>query len=189
MTGLVDRRLVQAGVAAVMAVLAGCLCPAADAWAFGRTLDEIFRDTVRRENDGHLPRYIINRGLPPIPERKPPTPEQAAAQARMHGPGIVEFEPGRPMAWVDVVQEVAKGAPGPFAVEEVRRRARAQDPQAVELLAWMHANGVGVQPDLRAAFRLYLEADALGVEGARENAGAVYRSMNVEERRGLANPF
>lgn len=159
------------------------------ALAFGRTLDEIFRGSVRQENDGTLPSYILNRGLPPVPMRKPLTPEQAAELGRNSGSGVREYDLGQPLSWLEVVQQVAGGAPSPFAVDEVRRRGDSGDGQAVELLAWMHANGVGVRRDLPRAFSLYVQASSLGIQAARENAGAVFRSMSVEQRSQVKNPF
>ncbi|KJS37027.1 MAG: hypothetical protein VR70_13225 [Rhodospirillaceae bacterium BRH_c57] len=159
------------------------------ALAFGRTLDEIFRGSVRQENDGALPSYILNRGLPPVPVPKPLTPEQAAELGRNSGAGVLEYDLGQPLTWLEVVQQVAGGTPSPFAVDEVRRRGDTGDGQAVELLAWMHANGVGVRRDLPRAFSLYVEASSMGIEAARENAGAVFRSMNVEQRAQVKNPF
>jgi TPR repeat protein len=96
---------------------------------------------------------------------------------------------GQPLTWVEVVQQVAGGTPSPFAVDEVRRRSDGGDGQAVELLAWMHANGVGVRRDLPRAFNLYVQAGASGIEAARENASAVFRSMSVEQRALVKNPF
>lgn len=183
--------LLRAGlaVAALAAGLAGGLAGSGQAWAFGRTLDEIFRGAVRQENDGTLPPYILNRGLPPVPVRKPLTPEEAAELARSQGAGVREFDLGQPLTWLEVVQQVAAGSPSPFAVDEVTRRADGGDGQAVELLAWMHANGVGVRRDLPRAFRLYVQASDLGIDTAKDNAGAVFRSMSVEQRAQVNNPF
>lgn len=176
-------------VATVVAALGGSLAGGAQAWAFGRTLDEIFRGTVRQENDGTLPPYILNRGLPPVPVRKPLTPEQAAELARSQGAGVREYDLGQPLTWLEVVQQVAAGTPSPFAVDEVTRRSDDGDGQAVELLAWMHANGVGVRRDLPHAFGLYVRASDLGIQGAKENAAAVFRSMSVQQRAQVNNPF
>jgi len=170
-------------------VAGALLAPPQAAWAFGRTLDEIFRGTVRSENDGTLPAYVVNRGLVPYPERKPLTPEEEAALRRSGRAGVIEDPLTSEMAWTDVVKEVAGGAPGPFAVDAVRRRAENADGQAVELLAWMSANGVGVQRDLAEAFDLYSRADQLGVASARDNAKAIYRAMSSEQRRTVMNPF
>lgn len=162
--------------------------PAAPAWAFGQTLDEVFRGTLREEHEGTLPPFVMNRGLVPYPERKPLTPEEAAAQARAQQ-GLAPTDLGGEMSWVEVVTEIAGGTPSPFAVEAVRRKAEEADPQAIELLAWMSANGVGVRRDLAMAFDLYSRAHGLGVQGAKENAQAIYRSMSPGERRTVFNPF
>lgn len=159
------------------------------AWAFGRTLDEIFRGTVRGENDGALPAYVINRGLVPYPEKKPLTPDEEDALRRAARAGAVEDPLTSEMPWADVVKDVANGTPGPFAVDAVRRKAEQSDAQAIELLAWMSANGVGVQRDLPQAFDLYSQAERLGVQSARDNAKAIYRAMTTEQRRTVFNPF
>lgn len=176
---------------AVLVVLAGLLAGtsvASPAQAFGRTLDEMFRGTLREEHDGSLPSFVINRGRAPTPERKPLTPEQAAEQARALQ-GMETYDLGGDLSWVEVVSEVAKGTPSPFAVDAVRHRAEDGDAQAIELLAWMNANGVGLQRDLAKAFDLYSRAHGLGIDGARDNAQAIYKSMSMGERRTVFNPF
>jgi hypothetical protein len=162
---------------------------AGSAWAFGRTLDQIFRGTVRGENEGELPAYVINRGPPPYPEPKPPNPDEQAAMQKTNRVGAVEQPLTQDMPWEEVVKDVAGGSPGPFAVETVRRRAERADGQAVELLAWMSANGVGVQRDLPQAFDLYARAEQLGVQSAQDNAKAIYRAMTTEQRRTVFNPY
>lgn len=178
------RRAFCAGLA--VAVLATGWTP--PAWAFGQTLDEVFRGALREEHDGTLPPFVVNRGLAPYPERKPMTPEEAAELARRQQ-GLPALDLTGEMSWVEVVTEVANGTPSPFAVDAVRRRSKDGDGQAIELLAWMNANGVGVRRDLGNAFDLYSRAHTLGVEGAKENAQAIYRSMSVGERRTVFNPF
>lgn len=173
------------------AALAGLLLSGgwtSSASAFGRTLDEVFRGTLREEHNGTLPPFVVNRGLAPYPEPKPLTPEEAAELARRQQ-GVPALDLTGQMSWVEVVTEVAGGAPSPFAVEAVRRRAEDGDGQALELLAWMNANGVGLQRDLGKAFDLYSRAHTLGIQGAKDNAQAIYRSMSVGERRTVFNPF
>lgn len=176
-------------LALLLVVISALTCASQPAWAFGRTLDDIFRGTVRGENGGTLPAYVINRGLVPYPERKPMTPEEEEALRRAGQRGAIEDPLTSELAWSEVVKEIAAGSPGPFAVEAVRRRAEQADPQAVELLAWMNANGVGLQRDLPQAFDLYSRASTLGVESARENAQAIYRAMSSDQRRTVFNPF
>lgn len=155
-------------------------------YGFGLSLDEMYRMSLRHENEGVLPGYVVNRGMAPWPEPKPPTPAEREADT---GAGVLSLPLTEPLQWPQVVKEVATGNPGPFAVDAVRRRARSDDAEAVELLAWMYAGGVGVHKDLAQAFELYLKASRLGVTTAKDNAGSVYKSMTVAERRTVFNPF
>jgi hypothetical protein len=177
--------------ALVLGCVVACLVVgnSSSAFAFGRTLDQVFRGTIRGENDGELPAYVVNRGMIPFPEAKPPNPDEEAAMRRNGQSGAVEQPLTPEMPWEEVVKEVAAGSPGPFAVETVRRRAERADGQAVELLAWMSANGVGLQRDLAQAFDLYARAQQLGVVAAEDNAKAIYRAMSAEQRRTVFNPF
>lgn len=157
-----------------------------DSHGFGLSLDEMYRMSLRRENEGVLPGYVVNRGQAPWPEPKPLTPGERDADT---GAGVLSLPLTEPLPWPQVVKEVATGNPGPFAVDAVRRRARSDDAEAVELLAWMYAGGVGVHKDLAQSFELYLKANRLGVTTAKNNASSVYRSMTVAERRTVFNPF
>lgn len=150
------------------------------------SLDQIYRDSLREENAGALPGYVLNRGLPPYPEPKPPVP--GSGEGRL-GAGVVDLPLHTQMPWNEVLKSIAGGQPSPFAVDAVRRRAERNDPQAIELLAWMFTNGVGVKRDLPQAFDLYVKADALGIANAKDNAKAVLKSMRPEERRTVMNPF
>lgn len=170
---------------AAMVVAAG-LAAAGEARAFGLTLDEIYRDTLRHENAGELPGYVINRGLAPYPEHKPPVPDDSAAS---RGPHIIDQPLLEPMPWPEVVRQVGTGRPSPFAVDAVRIRSEQEDGQAVELLGWMYANGIGVRRDLPEAFSLYVKAEKLGVSGAQDNAKAIYKSMSRHDRQVVFNPY
>ena len=63
------------------------------AHGFGLSLDEMYRMSLRDENGGILPGYIINRGLTPWPEPKPPTPEERAADT---GAGVIRLPSHKP---------------------------------------------------------------------------------------------
>lgn len=182
------RRLVALTIAAGLAWSAG-LGWSGPVLAFGPTLDSIFRDSLRGDNDGILPPYVLNRGLIPVPHRKPPTPEEAAELARERGGSIVGLDLTPALTWAEVLAEVARGEPTPLAVEAVRQRADSDDGPATELLAWMHVNGVGVRRDLVRAFNLYARAADLGIEAAQINAAAVFRSLSVDQRAQVHNPF
>lgn len=159
------------------------------AWAFGDALDALYRDNVRADNNGELPGYLNATVPPPIPEAKPPTPEDIMSKLRALTPSIVVPDSAPPIAWPEVVKQVGSGAPGAFAVDAVRRKAEAADPQAVELYAWMNATGTGVRRDLSQAFALYLQADGLGVTGSKENAKAIYNALPPADKKSALNPF
>ena len=173
--------LVPMALALALAFALGPGSQKAEAW----TLDELYRDSLRQEHDGALPGFVINRGHPRPPEPQPLTPDERAARAAAARGSSSYVIGGEPRPWLEVVREVASGNPGPFAVDAVRHRAEGGDPQAVELLAWMTANGVGVRRDLPNGFRHYLRAAELGVNGARENAEAIFRVLSPEQRRAL----
>lgn len=171
-------------VAVAVAIAGGSVLSGTAAQAL--SLDQIYRDSLRQENDGTLPGYVLNRGQPPYPERKPDIVDGAAGRL---GAAVVDLPLNTPMPWPEVLKNIASGTPSPFAVDVVRRRAEQNDPQATELLAWMYTNSVGVTRNLAEAFDLYVKADKLGVTGAKDNAKAVLRSMPPADRRTVFNPF
>ena len=105
--------------AATCCVLGG-LAALGPVWAQAVSLDQIYRDSLREENAGILPGYVLNRGLPPYPEPKPPVP--GSGEGRV-GAGVVEMPLNTPMARNEVLKSIAGGSPCPFAVDAVRRRA------------------------------------------------------------------
>ena len=70
-------------------------------------------------------------------------------------------------------------------LRELEVKAGENNPQAVEILAWIYAKGVGVKPDLVKAFRLYMQAENLGVPDAKLNAAKVYKVMPRQMRENL----
>lgn len=152
------------------------------------TLDGMFRDSLLHENDGRLPGYVLNRDgvtlLGPVPEPPPPPEGYEPPQV------VYQIEgPPPPPSWDEVVAAVARNAAEPAHVAEVERLAGEGRPEAVELLAWMRANGSGVARDLPEAFKLYARAHQLGVPNARENAIAVYKSMSEAQQQAARLPF
>lgn len=190
--GFVRKRPMKRSAVRVCALVIGgvagwALVPAC-AWAFGDSLDAMYRDNVRAENNGELPSYLYATVPPPIPQPKPLTPEDILTKLRAETPSIVVPDSAPPIAWPDVVKQIGSGAPGAFAVDAVRRKAEAADPQAVELFAWMNATGTGVRRDLTQAFNLYMQADGLNVAGAKENAKAIYNALPPSEKKSALNP-
>lgn len=152
------------------------------------TLDDLFRDSLKRENQGELPGFVRNKdGVRILGPAEPPPPPEPGFQ-----PPVIVYEkeaPPPPPPWEEIVAAIAQNDARPEHVAEVERRAEADQPDAVELLAWMRANGVAVARDLPKAFRLYAQAHKLGVPNARENAVAVYKSMSREEQQAARLPF
>ncbi|EKV30031.1 hypothetical protein C882_0112 [Caenispirillum salinarum AK4] len=152
------------------------------------TLDDLFRDSLKRENAGELPGYVLNKdGVRLLGPAAPPPPPPPGFEP----PQIVyeEEPPPPPPPWEEVVTAIAQNDARPEHVAEVERRAEADQGDAVELLAWMRANGVAVAKDLPKAFRLYAQAHKLGVPNARENAVAVYKSMSRDQQQAARLPF
>jgi hypothetical protein len=87
--------------------------------------------------------------------------------------------------WIEIVRSVQLGNPTPFEVAEIKRRADEKDPEAVELYAWMKANGVGCKQDLQKAWLLYSLASRMGVKDAGKNANAVYKAMTAHQKETL----
>jgi TPR repeat protein len=87
--------------------------------------------------------------------------------------------------WLEIVRNVQMGYPTPFDVEEIKRRVELKDGEAVELYAWMKANGVGCKQDLQKAWLLYSLASRIGVKDAGKNANAVYKAMTAYQKENL----
>ncbi len=162
------------------------------------SLDELYRDIVRSENQGYLPMFVKNRSIPDIlPDESTlgqikgkavaPLKEPVPAPVNLTNDRLAR-EAARKAAvlqWENTLKAVAENRVTPVELEEINYRALQNDPRAVEVLAWMNARGVGVKTDLIQAFHLYQKAAALNVPNAAENAAQVYKVMKPEQRRFL----
>ncbi|MGH7032842.1 MAG: hypothetical protein ACREFL_03845 [Stellaceae bacterium] len=61
-------------------------------------------------------------------------------------------------------------------VAVVEQHAAAKQPRAVEALAWLKLNGIGMDTDPVEAYLLYGEAAALGVPTAKRNQAAIFET-------------
>jgi TPR repeat protein len=68
-------------------------------------------------------------------------------------------------------------------LEVLTRLAEANDPRAVEVLAWCRLNGIGGARDPVAAYWLYRQAAGLEVPHARENQVAIFERQLTPEQR------
>lgn len=54
-----------------------------------------------------------------------------------------------------VLDNVRAGKVTPVELRALELKAEQSDPQAVEILGWIYARGVGVKPDLIKSFKFY----------------------------------
>ena len=135
--------------------------------AHATSLDEIYRDLVRSDNSGYLPMFVKNRNAPDFL-----LDDEAALKAAR-------------LKWQNTLLAVKNNHVTPVELEEIQKHVNDNEPQAVELFAWMFARGIGVQTDLVRAFHLYRKAAALNVPNANNNAAQVYKAMTREQRESL----
>jgi len=72
---------------------------------------------------------------------------------------------------------------GPGDIDVLTRLAEANDPRAVEVLAWCKLNGIGGTRDPVAAYWLYRQAAGLQVAHARENQISIFERQLTPEQR------
>lgn len=165
------------------------------------SLDELYRDIVRSDNQGYLPMFVKNRSIPDILSEEEAllnTKEAAPLEQKNNLPGPINLTNTRRakeaaeqavlLRWQNALLAVEQNRVTPLELEEITARANLNDPKAIEVLAWMNARGIGVSPNLLEAFRLYQKAAALQVPQAADNALLVYKSMNAAQRE-LLNHF
>jgi TPR repeat protein len=97
---------------------------------------------------------------PPPPPPKPVAPDVGAAIAHVRDKTV-----------------------GAKDIQTLTHSAEANDPRAVEVLAWCKLNGLGTARDPVAAYWLYRQAAALNVPHARENQIAVFEKQLTPEQR------
>jgi len=164
------------------------------------SLDEIYRDIVKADNRGYLPMFVKNRAAPDFEDNHVDlsgVPDPAPDDNTPVNPDleIVKLENQRKIReeklkaelarWHAVVENVKAGNVTPVELRALEVKADDNNPLAVEILAWVYARGVGVQPDLVKAFVLYQRAAALGVADAQLNAAKVYKAMPRHVRETL----
>jgi len=100
---------------------------------------------------------------PPAPRPPPPKPN----------------EPSFPQVLAHVRDKAATSGD----IEVLARLAEANDPRAVEVLAWCRLNGIGGARDPVAAYWLYRQAAGLEVPHARENQISIFERQLTPEQR------
>lgn len=162
------------------------------------SLDEIYRDIVRSDNEGYLPIFIKNRNAPDLlfgDELKAltkQTPDKIENEKVINLINKRKLRKEEELAeikkWHDAVNAVQNNRVTPVVLEEIEKYAAEDDGKAIEILAWMYTRGIGVKQDLIQAFRLYRKAETLNVPNAKKNAIIVYKEMSAEQREILSRP-
>jgi hypothetical protein len=120
---------------------------------------------------------------------KAPDPEcERNLRDRPSPPPAAAEQPSKPSEpeFAEVVAHVRAKATSAKDIEVLRRLAKANDPRAVEVLAWCELNGLGTPRDPVAAYKLYRQAAELGVAHARENQNSVFaRQLSPEQRQAI----
>ena len=163
--------------------------------AHSTSLDEIYRDLVKSDNEGYLPLYVKNRKIPDVLIEdgiteiplsiKAEDPKITPYQIPLVDKYKIEEEAriARQRKWENAVLAVKENRVTPVELDEILLRVAENNPHAVEIYAWMNAHGIGIPQDLVHAFNLYQQAIFLKVAGAEKNAAAVYKVMKPEQRQ------
>lgn len=166
--------------------------------ALAASLDDLYRDIIRSDNQGYLPLFVKNRQEPEIhPEISLEKIKQDSAYQKKQARKPINLindaqlkaaqEKARQEKWERTVKSVQENNVSPLELEELNIRAQNNDGKATEILAWMYTNGVGVTQDLATAFILYRKAESLNVPHAKENAIKIYKAMSPEQRSKVRN--
>ncbi|HUN47731.1 MAG TPA: hypothetical protein VMU85_14465 [Stellaceae bacterium] len=112
-----------------------------------------------------------------------PACEKAMTDRPQLPPPVPPQKPVGP-AFSDIIAHVKNKTAGQQDIDQLTRLSEANDPRAVEVLAWCKLNGIGTARDALAAYRLYGKAATLDVPHARENQISVFeRQLTAEQRQ------
>lgn len=180
----------------ILSLLLGCVV-SENAVAAG--LDEIYRDLVRSDNRGYLPLFVKNRQTPNIFREDGTLGDIAQPdlidEQTLKGLEDINLENERQrrsaereaaeLRWQQALKNVQGGYVTSVELEELEKREQENNLQAIEVLGWVYARGIGVKPDLIKSFNYYRKAANLGVTGAQDNAVKVYKAMSAAQRAEL----
>lgn len=161
------------------------------------SLDDLYRDIIRSDNQGYLPLFVKNRKMPDVlgndkiaSQEIPENTETRQSKEQSSSISLTNPIPQKEAAlqakqlkWEQTLKAVEQNRVTPLELDEIHYRLHQNDPKAVEVLAWMYTKGVGVKIDYVEAYKLYLKAAMLNVPQAQENARLVYQSMNDAQRK------
>ena len=152
--------------------------------AFGLTVDQMYRNVLDSERE--TPFSSKDKSLLAFKkvDSKPETIwREKKAYFEKDVQKTEEFQPKK--EWKEIVAAVKRKNVSPFDLAEIRRLSEYENPEAIELLAWMYATGTGLRQDLQKSYTYYLQAAHLGVASAYDNVRTVYRAMSPAQRSSL----
>ena len=163
------------------------------------SLDDIYRDLVKSNNQGYLPVFVKNRNAPnfldeeelskhPLPKEKDKQDFEEPLSLNNERKLRNEEKVQEIQAWKDAVEAIKANQVTPANLREIEKRVAIQDPKATEIYAWMLARGVGMDQDLPKSFEMYLIANQLKAPEAIKNAALIYKAMTPEQRSNI-KPF
>lgn len=173
-------------------IVAILMLSANTALAFSPSLDDMYREMLEEERGGKLPLYMSSKTSTKVVKTKKAISVSTKSEKRrtnianVTNKQALEFSRPKPIrTWNDIVTAVQKGKASPFDLAKIKELAAEKNHDALELLAWMNANGVSMKQNLHNAWALYSQAAQLGVPKAIKNANAVYRAMSDYQRTTL----
>lgn len=161
---------------------------------FAASLDEIYRDIVRDDNSGYLPIFVKNRTRPELlfeeelPKAKTnlQTTQTPVVTLTNEYKIKADAKKAEEENWKNALKAIQANQVTPKDLKVIDEQIAKNNPQAIEIKAWMYARGQGIKQDLISSFVLYRKAEKLGVKDALKNAAQVYKSMSREQRESLA---
>lgn len=165
------------------------------------SLDELYRDIVKSDNQGYLPMFVKNRNVPDflVDENIPAELQNKKPDIEPAKDEITEINfinerqlrddaiKAKAKKWQDTITAIQENRITPVELEEVEEKVKENNPQAIEILAFMNARGYGIKQDLIKAFHLYKKASTLRVAGSEKNMAIVYRSMTRIQKESLTS--
>ncbi|MBE6452613.1 MAG: sel1 repeat family protein [Alphaproteobacteria bacterium] len=163
---------------------------------YSASLDELYRDVIRSDNQGYLPLFVKNRSTPELHIEKSldqitepnhqikDAPSVKLSNDRRQQEALIK---AKQLKWENAIKAVQQNNVTPLELEEINYRVRMGDAKAIDILAWMYTKGIGVNQDYVMAFNLYRKAEALKVPTASRNAALVYKAMSAAQRASIKN--
>ncbi len=162
---------------------------------FSASLDEIYRDIIRDDNSGYLPIFVKNRTRPEFlfeeeiqKSQTPPATQNTSPVVNLTNEYKIKADAlkAEEEQWQAALTAIKNNNITPKELKTLDDQVAKNNPQAIEIKAWMFAKGYGIKQDLISSFILYRKAEKLGVKDALKNAAQVYKTMTREQRESLA---